>query len=697
MRKIGVRRAVATVAAIAGTAAFLPLGAARADGTETLGPPSIPIAAGTGIVSDGVGLMNIQPGTINLNVPANAEVKQVLAYWEGESRSNPDNTLEVNGVDVTGTLIGGPTVFFYDNGPVSSSSYRADITGLNVVHPGANTISVAGLHFDYANDGASIAVIYDDHSGPAVVQVRDGNDNAWKYFDPPTNDTVPQTFTVAPAAFDRVAKVDVVVGSVDVNRPTNVVISSGGVSTNYPNVLHNTDGAEWDDVVLNATIPANATTVTVHVQSEDVTGSGVSPASLTWVAAFLSTGGPGGTCPPLSSTPATTHGSAYGVDARVLGGLINVDKFPKVASAAPAGPANDAKVPVSVNVGTLVNANVLATASHSKLNPSVSTSTASLANVSLLGGLVRATAVRGVSQSVASPFSASYNSNGSAIVGLTVSGAPVVVAPNTKLKVKLLGLDLADLYVYEESGSSTYANGVSKSAHSVNMLRLVLLRSYGLYPAGTQVVLSHAQSDAQSPMSGCPDAKSVSGEAFTAYVDGDLAGKDLVDLKVGSAVLPATGGSNSDGTVAYVPGVVTSLTATNTTAGTLNPNPAATSRSIVEGVNVLNGLVTARVLDVKATSSANGTTAGTALSATFVDLTVGKTAISANVGPNSTIHVDLGSLGYASVVLNEQVTNTSGGTDTAGTVNAVHVRLYTLGGLFKGEVIVASAHSDAHL
>lgn len=37
---------------------------------------------------------------------------------------------------------------------------------------------------------------------------------------------------------------------------------------------------------------------------------------------------------------------------------------------------------------------------------------------------------------------------------------------------------------------------------------------------------------------------------------------------------------------------------------------------------------------------------------------------------------------------------TLGGTDTEGTV--VHVRLYTLGGLLTGEVIVASAHSDAN-
>lgn len=50
-----------------------------ADGTETLGPPSIPIADGTGIVAAGTGMVT-QPGTINIDVPVGASVNQVLLY-----------------------------------------------------------------------------------------------------------------------------------------------------------------------------------------------------------------------------------------------------------------------------------------------------------------------------------------------------------------------------------------------------------------------------------------------------------------------------------------------------------------------------------------------------------------------------------------------------------------------------------------
>ncbi|MGH9150914.1 MAG: choice-of-anchor P family protein [Acidimicrobiales bacterium] len=67
---------------------------------------------------------------------------------------------------------------------------------------------------------------------------------------------------------------------------------------------------------------------------------------------------------------------------------------------------------------------------------------------------------------------------------------------------------------------------------------------------------------------------------------------------------------------------------------------------------------------------------------------------SGTVDANAHIFVDLGHLGYASVLLNERSVTTMGGTDTEGTVNAIHVRLYTLGGLLTGEVIVASFTDD---
>ncbi len=87
---------------------------AFADGTETLGPPSIQIASGSGIVAAGVGLQIQQPADIVFDIPQNVDVKQVLLYWEGQMDANipGDDTIRVNGNSVTGTLIGGPAFFW---------------------------------------------------------------------------------------------------------------------------------------------------------------------------------------------------------------------------------------------------------------------------------------------------------------------------------------------------------------------------------------------------------------------------------------------------------------------------------------------------------------------------------------------------------------------------------------------------------
>ncbi|MGH9164267.1 MAG: hypothetical protein ACRDZW_01990, partial [Acidimicrobiales bacterium] len=61
-------------------AALLPASPAAADGTETLGPPSIAVAQGSGVVSDGTGMF-VQPATVSVNVPG--AVRQVLVHWEG--------------------------------------------------------------------------------------------------------------------------------------------------------------------------------------------------------------------------------------------------------------------------------------------------------------------------------------------------------------------------------------------------------------------------------------------------------------------------------------------------------------------------------------------------------------------------------------------------------------------------------------
>lgn len=257
-----------------------------ADGTETLGIPSISIASGSGIVARGTGLMT-QPGTININVPAGATIKQVLLYWEGQhTTANGDNTVTVNGNSVIGTLIGGPTTFFSN---VKSSSYRADITNIGIVHPGSNTITVQDLSFNYINNGAGIIVIFDDGQD-TNIQLRDGNDLAWIGFSPPLDTTVTQTFTFESAIISRTATLSMFFSSVGDGsiRPSVIEINVNGVITEIIDELNSGDGREWDTLIVPVNVPAGVTSLSVKALSKNKGTTTNNPASLAWSTAAFS-------------------------------------------------------------------------------------------------------------------------------------------------------------------------------------------------------------------------------------------------------------------------------------------------------------------------------------------------------------------------------------------------------------------------
>jgi hypothetical protein len=261
--------------------------------------PGIPIATGSGIAAAGVGLnLLMQPNNIHVTVPAGATVKQVLLYYAGRFNfaiPGIDTVINVNGTDVAGTLIGGPTVILMNQfGTVHTATYRADITSLGVVGPGANVVTVGGLAFGFAEDGAGVLVIYDDGT-TSNIQVRDGNDFAFLPFAPPGDTTVPQTFNFASSPVARTARLAMffssVVGSASegggppVPRSTRIKVTVNGTTTQVDNVLASNDGQEWDTLNLDVDIPAGETNVTVQACS----GPGPNnPASFTWHLATLS-------------------------------------------------------------------------------------------------------------------------------------------------------------------------------------------------------------------------------------------------------------------------------------------------------------------------------------------------------------------------------------------------------------------------
>lgn len=210
-----------------------------ADGSDILGPPSISIASGTGIVTAGTGLLS-QPGSIDFSVPAGVAVEQVLIYWEGIG-TPADDTIVVNSTEVTGSQIGVSS----PNG-ISRTCYRADITNNGWVTPGSNSLTVEGLNFGQANDGAGVLVIIDDGSGVAEIEVRDGCDFAYWALSPPYDTTVPKTFTFGLADFDRTATLDMFFSSVSGS-------ASGGVFAQAPSRSPSTGEQPFTTISLTAT------------------------------------------------------------------------------------------------------------------------------------------------------------------------------------------------------------------------------------------------------------------------------------------------------------------------------------------------------------------------------------------------------------------------------------------------------------
>jgi len=259
------------------------------DGTEALGAPSVAIATGSGIAEGGVGMGGVDSGVINVEVPAGATVKQVLLYWAGGTIAMAgDDQISLNGTMVQGTLIGGPTYFYTYVDDYRFSAYRADITGLGLIGPGANAITVADFDFTGStvdeNNGASILVIYDDGTNAAIT-LRDGLDMAYFGFAPTLDTTVPQTFPVQPEAVDRVADLVIFAGSVGMNRPNQIKVTTIAGDQIFDSPLGSTDGMWWDSLHLSVTVPAGATEITVQLISPvsyDPLG-----ASMGWVGAGL--------------------------------------------------------------------------------------------------------------------------------------------------------------------------------------------------------------------------------------------------------------------------------------------------------------------------------------------------------------------------------------------------------------------------
>jgi len=185
---------------------------------------------------------------------------------------------------------------------------------------------------------------------------------------------------------------------------------------------------------------------------------------------------------------------------------------------------------------------------------------------------------------------------------------------------------------------------------------------------------------------------SVSGEAFGISVN-------AAGVTVGPTphvVLPPDGGMVSDQLLRItVPNAAASTTLGVVTTGSIGPSTAsAQSSASVESVNLLNGLVTARIVVAMSSSTADGSTAtSTSDGSTLIGLSInGSLPTDVTPSPNTRISIPGGT-----VILNEQIASGDGVHTSVLTVNTIHVVLNDpLTGTITVDIIAASAHSDVN-
>lgn len=258
---------------------------------------------------------------------------------------------------------------------------------------------------------------------------------------------------------------------VPVEVPPNTSISLPGLGTVVLN-------EQISDVTeTSATLTVNA----IHVSVDQANGMGIKVGTQVIVAHAVAT---------LASKHVNgiLSGLAYGFSARGGGGVI------KVGRVAPAGvsclgtggrtrhnQAASVEVPGVVSTGTVYDT---ASGKQTRRGASVHT-TSSVEDLDLLGSLVHATSVHAAAYGLLQAGTRTFNADGSAFAGLSVSGFPNIgddVAPNTDLSIA--GLGTLHLYrIIERSG------GIE-----VRMIELVVLEDneFGL-PVGTDIQIAVAK------------------------------------------------------------------------------------------------------------------------------------------------------------------------------------------------------------
>jgi hypothetical protein len=277
------------------------------------------------------------------------------------------------------------------------------------------------------------------------------------------------------------------------------------------------------------------------------------------------------------------------------------------------------------------------------------------ADISVLGGLIRADAVETVSTATKTSSGLSSTST-TTFVGLTINGQhyPASVPKDTIVVVPGVAYIALNSSYRADVAGGTYIMGFG--------LQVTLLKPFEAVPATANVLLNPTQSIVTPAPP--PKAAQIGGIGYGSAIKATVG--PALDVDSGPSAIVATppGGTGKDTvqnttTDINVPNVLKATAVKSWTWGVTKPKRAKVRmNNQIAGLDVLNGLIKADAITTQSMSRRRpGKQIDTTQPVQFLNLVVAGNAIPVSVAPNSAI--DIAGVGH--LVLNEQVKEKWGG------------------------------------
>jgi hypothetical protein len=338
-----------------------------------------------------------------------------------------------------------------------------------------------------------------------------------------------------------------------------------------------------------------------------------------------------------------------------------------------------------LKVGTIRDTVVTSTSANAVAGSNRST----VSGLSVLDGLITAGSIAVVANVSATSRAITTDTNGTLFQGLTVAGKAVRpdVHANTRYALPGLGSVIINRVIKGASGDQTgtvSVDGLTIFVTEANHFNL---------PLGVKIIVAHASNGFTRGA-----AVTFNGQAFAATANDQIGTTLLNEVGEPGRVGVGCEGGNSTAQVSQVnaPPVLTAASGVSTAVGKrITGGGVARTTSTVQGLTLLNGLITAAEVKAVAQETVrNGVSSRSTSGSGFDGLKiVGQITLPISIPPNTKLPLP----GIGFVVLNEQMVP-SGNSKASTVVNGIHLVVNTIN-LWHipvgTEVIVAHAQANA--